>query len=455
MSGGLLSELSSGSFFSGLGPVILPSQQSPEQRASLQNITFSANATQTKIIPNDPSVDCGWLGSADWEHPCPAGAIPYKTYHCAHLSTEPQLDCSNIDPSQCPQIQNVEFLGASFATSTFTNGNATLTCKYSYQSAFLSEGSIKDCYNAFPSDNQPCNDMKSNFCDIGTNLSASVCKDHCSKNYCKSVDSYCTGENLNNPTCQHYVKHNTQGYNFSSAASSFCTGINLETTICRQYCFGTDGVSSTDAIDCDKELRTYCSDLGISSSICDCFRPKSYYDDKIKKNFSALTNQTVRQAMIDSYETVPVYCIGITPCATSFYKPHNTQSCTTNISICIASTTFNNVGILDVTCPTNYTGSCVNFSTKCKSEVQNIIEKNTQTKASPVKYTPSHVPTTPTVTPTPTPSPSHSHSQKISKPTLSNTGKILLYLGFGILLIVIIVVVVIIIHKHKKKKKMT
>lgn len=431
MSGGLLSELSSGSFFSGLGPVILPSQQSPEQRASLQNITFSANI-HTKIkIPSGNPIIYFYLA-----HPCPAGA------------TGPQLHCFNID-TYCPQIQNVESLGASYASNISQNGNVTLTCTYSYQSALLSEKSIEDCYNAFPSDNQPCNDMKSNFCDIGTNLSASVCKDHCSKNYCKSVDSYCTGENLNNKTCQHYVKHNTQGYNFSSAASSFCTGINLETTICKQYCFGTDGVSSTDAIDCDEELRTYCSNVNTGSSICDCFRPKSYYDDKIKKNFSALTNQTVRQAMIDSYETVPVYCIGITPCATSFYKPHNIQSCNTNISICIASTTFNNVGILDVTCPTNYTGSCVNFSTKCKSEVQNIIEKNTQTKASPVKYTPSHVPTTPTVTPTPQPSKPVT-STPVSKP--SNFGKILLYIGAALLGIAIIVAVIIIIHTHKKKE---
>ena len=165
-------------------------------------ITFSQNIDQTDILQNNPYVNCGLVWESDHLHSCPAGAIPYDTYSCGGFT---QYNCTNPDPSQCPRIANVTFQGARFYSSTYTNGSATLTCNYSYFPNYITETSVQECYSSFGNNNEACNIMQGYLCTFtNSNLSLPACKDYCTNNYCSNIDSYCTGENLNNPTCQHH-----------------------------------------------------------------------------------------------------------------------------------------------------------------------------------------------------------------------------------------------------------
>ena len=245
------------------------------------DVTFTNNIQQTKIIQDNPYVNCGLVWEAIVTKPCPTGSIPYGTYQCPGYHHN-QYNCTKPDESLCPKIHNVDLQRAYFSSSTFTNGSATLTCEYKYNPAKITTNSVEQCYRNFGNNNENCNTMESYLCTYTNSyLLSHICKDYCKNNYCNNIDSYCIEENLNNPTCQYYVLNNNQGYNFGKNAKEFCTGSNLETTICQQYCFGKDGVSKTDIIDCHKALKEYCKSISSTTGICKIFKKVEQYETAI------------------------------------------------------------------------------------------------------------------------------------------------------------------------------
>ena len=280
-------------------------------------------------------------------------------------------------------------------------------------------------------------------CTFGINLANNSCREYCSENYCPSVYDYCTGDNLNNPTCQFYVtNHAPQTYDFSTQATSYCTGSNLDTDICKQYCFGNNAASTR--IDCTKELQSYCSDLSVSSSVCACYRPESYYKKKLEKHFDKITNPTLKETFIEEFLAAPKYCSSFFGCSTSNYKPADATTCSLDTSVCIANTNFTNIGVFDVTCPANLNTGCVNFKTECTSTINNYLNSSKH----PSTTVTTHVPITP-ITPTKTTLPTSTTKTSVpSKPDY----KIYVLIGVGSLLLIAAIIIAIIVVKKSKKK---
>lgn len=430
--------------FGGIGPIII----TQEYR---HGITFTENVTQSNIVPNSPYVDCSCTTVWSCNHPgtisCPAGAIPYSTYSC---NGDLEYNCTNPSSSNCPTLSNIILNGSKFFSPTLSSSGATLTCLYSYMPQKLTEQSIIDCNSNFP--NSPnCAQLSQAFCSIEGNMLTNTCKNFCSENYCNGIYNFCQGSNLNSHACKHWASENaTNKYDFSNAAKSYCVGSNLDTEACKNYCFGRNLSSQSYEIDCDDALRSYCSDENITSRICHCFRPRSYYDDKIKKHFSKVSNEILKETFVADFESVPPYCIGFLGCSKTEFKPKNIVPCEINTSICVANTEFINEGAFEVKCPENYVKSCLKFVDSCTSKITTILEENG--KPVPSKYiSPTIKPSpsvTPTTTPTLTPKPSPSTSVTVTKSKFNYY--IIVYVGIGLLIIALIVGIWAFIHYRKK-----
>ena len=347
--------------------------------------------------------------------------------------------CKEIIELACPSMYDISLIPSQSYFNTF---NHVATCYYSYTVSNMTDPArtTKDCEDIFGSSFMYCQRIIPNVCTYGPNLALTACQEYCSKNYCPQVYTYCTGDKLNNPTCQFYVTNkSTQIYDFSTQATSYCTGNNLDTDICKQYCFGNNAASTR--IDCTKELESYCSDLSVGSSVCDCYRPESYYKSILEKHFDKVTDPTLRETFIEEFLAAPKYCSSFFGCSTSNYKPKNATTCSLDTSVCIANTNFTNIGVFDVTCPANINTGCVNFKTQCTSTINNYLKSSAVKKPS----------VTPSPSVTPTPQVTHPQSTEVTKPVTSKPNyKLYVILGVGILLlIIVIVVVVIVIKKHK------
>lgn len=185
-------------------------------------------------------------------------------------------------------------------------------------------------------------------------------------------------------------------------------------------------------------------------SSADCKEEERNYIDTIKKRFSNLTNEKLRNGLISLAKSIPSYCVVPNSACqnTADILKNGENPCNMYDILCLYTAQIENNGVFNVKCPTNFTkNECYMLEDHCSKIIHNMMlgsvpsvsVTSTSTNKAPIKST------------FPGP-PSQASASSSSSSSLTAADYIFIVLGI-IALIVIILSAGFFSYRYYKKKK--
>ena len=114
----------------------------------------------------------------------------------------------------------------------------------------------------------------------------------------------------------------------------------------------------------DNNAVPNCTGSNADNPECECYKPKSYYAEKLADNFKVLSNEKLKENLVNLASEARPFCMATLPCYSLKYRDY--IECSVNVYNCLANTKFINDEIFVVNCPEKHSHvPCEEFKAEC------------------------------------------------------------------------------------------